>query len=241
MRYIHDGSFEAILTAVFYAYKNKELDCEIVSEKENQSFFEQRIIFPEQDKAIRVLDSCRQKISQNFLHDIYYVYLSELPHSGTLIKDYIRLGLRYGRLVHQYLHLQTVYDVMQIRKKVSLEAHRLKGLVRFSKSDAIYYADITPDFNVLLLVSRHFEKRMPNEKWIICDLKRKTAALHLENETIISEMTKIIKPPSCPDETERAWCEFYNSIAIDERRNEKLRKNMMPERYWKNMTEFKAL
>ena len=109
------------------------------------------------------------------------------------------------------------------------------------KSGEIYYADITPDFNVLLPVSRHFEKRMPNEKWIIRDLKRKTAALHFEKETVIAEMTEIIKPNSCADETERVWREFYNSISIDSRRNEKLRRNMMPQRYWENMTEFKIL
>ncbi|MDD3767152.1 MAG: TIGR03915 family putative DNA repair protein [Eubacteriales bacterium] len=43
------------------------------------------------------------------------------------------------------------------------------------------------------------------------------------------------------DEYARLWKAFYDSIAINERRNEKCRMSHMPKRYWKNMTEMTEL
>ena len=34
------------------------------------------------------------------------------------------------------------------------------------------------------------------------------------------------------------WRKFYDTIAVEGRVNPKLRRGMMPMRYWKNMTEF---
>ena len=37
------------------------------------------------------------------------------------------------------------------------------------------------------------------------------------------------------------WLRFYDSIAIDERKNEKLRIQNMPKKYWKNLPEMNRL
>ncbi len=245
MHYIYDGSFEGLLTAVFYAFNTKQTDCEILSEKLrlNISIFDEIYVPAEKDKAERVLEKCREKISPIFLHDIYYLYLSELPQSGTLIKDYIIAGMKYGKYVYQYMHLPVVCEAVKIRKKVGNEAHRLKGLIRFSIYTAdeteIYYADITPDFNVLPVIYHHFERRMPALRWIIRDLKRRYAAIHFDGKTLLADAEEFVTPDTSKDEIELAWREFYKSIAIDERINPKLRKAIMPQRYWSNMTEFR--
>ena len=35
------------------------------------------------------------------------------------------------------------------------------------------------------------------------------------------------------------WKKYFDSIAIEQRRNERCQKNMMPVKYWKNLTEMK--
>ncbi len=240
MVYLYDGSYAALLTAVFYVFKDKQYDANIVSLRDipNMTFFGMQPVFAEDDKVERVLTGCRNKISPQFLSDIYYIYLSDLPQSATAIKNYIRDGLRYGKYVYQYLHLPSVNEAMKIIRRVSGENHRMKGLVRFSKYEDMYYSDITPDHNILPIIYKHFERRMPNEKWIIRDLVRNLAAVHFDSSTIVTEIENFATPDKCADEIETAWRTFYESIAIPERKNEKLRRNMMPKRYWQNMTEF---
>ena len=50
---------------------------------------------------------------------------------------------------------------------------------------------------------------------------------------------------SSPEEREhtyqRLWKAFYDALAIEERRNEKLRMQHCPKRFWENMTELKDL
>ena len=47
---------------------------------------------------------------------------------------------------------------------------------------------------------------------------------------------------AAPDQAEldyrRLWRRFYDTIAIEERRNPKCRMTHMPKRYWNTMTEF---
>jgi probable DNA metabolism protein len=38
-------------------------------------------------------------------------------------------------------------------------------------------------------------------------------------------------------EYRKLWKKFYDSVAIEERKNEKCRMGQMPKRYWKNLTE----
>ena len=38
-----------------------------------------------------------------------------------------------------------------------------------------------------------------------------------------------------------AWKTFYDTLSIDSRYNPELRRNFMPKRFWKNLTEIKEM
>ena len=67
----------------------------------------------------------------------------------------------------------TVLKIAQAAKMVGREKHRMEAFVRFHRIDQeIYYANVEPDFNVLPLISNHFQKRYADQKWVIYDLNR---------------------------------------------------------------------
>lgn len=238
MLYIYDGSFKGLLTAVFFVFKNKDFDC-VLASADICAEMPGRKIDTDEDKFKRVLEGCRKKISEAFIRDIYYIYLSDMPEAGTLIKDYITEGIRRGRCIRTMYGDPSVKRALDMRSKVKAENHLFKGITRFNKFNGIYIADIRPDHNILPILCPHFKRRLANEKWIICDTKRGKAALHLTADTVFADVDDICTDSFRCDEIDDAWTAFYKSIAIETRRNERLRRNYMPVRYWNNMTELK--
>jgi len=167
--YLYDGSFEGLLTAVFDAYEKTEIPDEIVYDKKFNTplFFTPHEVLTDPEKASRVAVKIAEKMGHYSLQTIIYCYLSEMSKTENAIFHYIKHGLNLGESVNSYLTDSNVATVLNLSKKVLSEAHRLKGLVRFTQIEDILYAPVSPDFNVTSLLAEHFIKRLSGEKWIL--------------------------------------------------------------------------
>ena len=76
LNYFYDGSFEGLLTAVYEAYYRRESPTHITSSQwEQQSLLDTNIhITTNEDKALKVYNSIREKISYQALKNIYHAY-----------------------------------------------------------------------------------------------------------------------------------------------------------------------
>lgn len=244
--YIYDGSFEGLLTAIYNAYYSKDKPIEILEESEFQpSLITQSVnIHTDAEKANKVLNAIKNKISENVLDSIYYVFLSNHMGKGTLIYNYIKLGFNYGAKVDLHTYNDTIIKIHKTIKKVTGETHLMLGFVRFQLVGSnIYYSTIEPDHNILALIAPHFEKRLSDQNWIIHDIKREIAAIYNLKEWVIVhfEKSKIsnINPTNCEDFYNSLWKDYFSSTTIMNRLNPKLQKMHVPRRYWKHMNEFK--
>ena len=134
-------------------------------------------------------------------------------------------------------------DVIQFRdllKRVSGEIHSFKGLLRFDEKEGILFAKFEPQNDILFFVYRHFKSRLVNEKFVIADLRRDKAVIYNgeRGEFFKFEMNENLKSQ---DAYVDLWLSFYDAVAIDERKNEKLRMQNMPKKYWKNLPEMNRL
>ena len=101
-------------------------------------------------------------------------------------------------------------------------------------------AEIAPRNRVLPLLRGHFCERCYNETFFIYDRTHHEALLYANGRSRIVPLASFEAAP--PDAEEAAyrklWTRFYDTIAIRERENPKLRMTHMPKRYWDTMTEF---
>jgi len=147
--------------------------------------------------------------------------------------------------------------VWRIRCSVS-RRHAYLGLLRFRQvSPELYLADFSPDFHLMPLVLPHFCERLPDQPFVIRDLKRDLTALHVPGRTV---RIFVMAPPGIHDEppafADRAlpapttsdpsasgdpfdalWRRYLERLTIPERRNIKLQRANMPKKYWKYLTE----
>lgn len=240
MIYVYDGSIEGLFTVIFNAYKVLEEVDTITKRSQQMDFIKDRIkCTTELDKARRVKNSIIKNFSYSFYDSIVKVFASssdkkEIAIAKTLKKLYVN-GFYYLESADE--------DVIQFRdllKRVSGEIHSFKGLLRFDEKEGILFAKFEPQNDILFFIYRHFKSRLVNEKFVIADLRRDKAVIYNgeRGEFFKFEMDENLKSE---DAYVDLWLSFYDAVAIDERKNEKLRMQNMPKKYWKNLPEMNRL
>ena len=135
---------------------------------------------------------------------------------------------------------ETLHPVAAAVRHLNGEAHLLKGFLRFSELGGILGSEIEPKNRVLPILRGHFCARYQNEKFFIYDRTHHEALFYAAGKAVIRPLADFQMAP--PNETEAAyrllWKRFYDTVAIRERENPKLRMTHMPKRYWSTMTEF---
>jgi len=241
MIYVTDGSFEGILTAIYDAYENKEDPESIVSQGFYQVSLDSgvREISTDEEKYRRVYNAVIRKMSQQAIEIMYKAWLSEYTEIGTALYKYLKIGLKLGPKVLSYLQNPDVSLVNDLAGKVSFEAHRFLGILRFKKlASGLYYARIEPDNNIIMLVTEHFKNRFSDQPWMIHDAKRKVFALYDTNQVIFINEDIDIQTENDKDTVfEELWKNYFKAISIEDRKNPGLQKRFLPRRYWRNLTE----
>lgn len=239
---IYDGTIEGLFSAITHVIDENDIQPRFSAGGEEQpGLFDSPSVHPtDHDKADKLLTSASESMSSLSISNMLHVFLSSESDKERYIFDYLRAGFRYGLSLDNHLTEYPVDIINRVAARVRHEAHRMKGLVRFSSvEDGTLYAPVEPDHDILPLIAGHFKRRMPGERWMIHDLKRGRAALYEKGRVDIVPVTLNRQP--APDEKEEfyssLWRGFHKRIAIKERSNPRLQKQFMPVRYWKYLTE----
>ena len=250
---VYDGSFNGYLTAIFKAFEQKLLLADIQKEEQAQRglFSDAEMVYTEIDKAKRVWNGIQKK-NHTAMKNIYFAFLSENKGIELLLYRYIQKLYSRTELLHLNFSDDHVLKVAQLAKSVGREKHRMEAFVRFQLTkDGIYFSTIEPDFDVLPLISKHFKSRYADQQWLIYDVKRKYGIYYdLNSVELISldlkevhanRATKSAVFTASEYEYQDLWNNYFKSTTIASRVNMKLHIQHVPKRYWKYLSEKKAV
>ena len=240
--YLYDGTFDGLLTAYFYAYKDTNLYTICAQAKHQPALHETvKQIATQTDKAERIRKSVYDKLSSTVMYNLYLLYLSELPDCDVLGLRYLRLCYQHGISINQAKHHPVIRQVEDYRYKVTRELDRMKGFLRFQQIDKqVYYAKFAPDHNQLPLLRRHLMRRFSDQKWIVHDQRRNIALVYNLFDSMIVPLTQEEATALLQDKQDdyiHLFQRYFNTIAIKERTNKRLQDQSMPHRYRQYMPE----
>ncbi len=250
--FTYDNTFEGLLSCVFFAYEQKIYPSSIISDsKQKPLFFDYSFhIVTDEAKSNRVWNKLNIILSSFALRMLFNVWLSELPEREMLLFRYICKNIDAPSSIEMNFGDPDVIQVSKIAKKVGSEARKIIQFVRFQQTkDNIYFAPVSPRYNVISMSTNHFKKRFADQEWIIFDTKRHYGLYYDLN--IISEVTfdiSVLNAFTSGSLTEDKasdselffkdlWKAYFEHLTIKERFNPKLQKQMMPVRFWKYITE----
>lgn len=260
---LYEPSFEGWLSAVFYVYTNKLQDDESLQLIAHDCYIPSLIaqatsVATDADNAERVLIKLHKLLGRSGMRNILWGFLSEKAHIGTTLFQVIKYAIDYpSRHIMQDLGNLNVLELVQTVKSVSREKHRMEAFVRFEHTtDNIYFARVEPDFNVLPLIGEHFRQRYQDQHWAIYDVARgygiyydkskSTPSRPAALQTITDLDGAVLRnPASIHSEDEQRyqkfWQGYFTNVNIKERKNSRLHKQYLPQRYWKYLSEKQGL
>ncbi|MGD9569181.1 MAG: TIGR03915 family putative DNA repair protein [Sedimentibacter sp.] len=242
MDYLYDGTFEGLMTCIYYHYKNREATGIYDAASYQQSILSNySTIESDVEKAQIVSDAINKKISREAYIDVYYCYLSCAKNKENIILDFLIFAFKYGKNTMNFYSHEKVLPVNELSLKVGKEVHKFLGILRFSDIGGVLYSKFSSDNDILILMIEHFADRYKFEKFIIYDEKRNKACVYSDNCWEIKENLMLENIEFSQDEKniQRLWKQYFNDLAIKERTNPKLQFQFVPARYRKNMAEFK--
>ena len=252
--YIFDGTMDGLLTAVFDAYALKEQPEELLKSGDALPLFCDHTyqVTTDEEKAQRVWTGLEKKLEREALKLISVSWLSELPELSTPLFHYIYKVFQQGDISRNFAD-PDVLSVTNIARKVLHEQLRMKQFIRFQKAkDGTYLAVVSPDHNVLPIITDHFSDRFNDQPWLIYDAHRHYGFYYdghaapiritFENEFAVPfslENGKLNEDILSSDDQllQNLWRTYFKAICIKERMNPRKQLKDMPRRYWKYMTE----
>lgn len=226
---------------VYESYYKKVIPDRILKAGASSSLFDEPIeVFTEEAEALKVLEAIRKKLGFDVLANIKNCFLHDSEPIEMELFSYIRLGFKDSKALKN----QTIDCVKRVDDavfRVLKEKHKYLGFVRFKKlEDESFYAPISPENNILPLLSGHFVDRLRDQSFIIHDRARELALVYDTKEANIFSVKEFMEPSLHDDEARfsELWRSFFKTVAIEERKNTKLQRQFAPLRYREFMTEF---
>ena len=249
--YIYDKSFEGLLTVVFDAYAHKAFPDQILGDADAMPIFCDATfrVVTDREKASRVWNGLKKKISKEACGMLSVVFLSESPGIEMLIFRYMQKAFAAPSSIEVNFADEDVLQCAKLYRLVGREAERMRMFVRFQKtSDGIFFAPIEPKYNVLALVADFFTDRFGNQKWVVYDVKRnygiyydlkKTETICFDKLDFDQHTGKLNDSQAAVDEHlfQSLWKSYFTSTTIKERLNPKLHRQLLPKRFWKFLPE----
>ena len=260
---LYEPSFEGWLSAVFYVYASRLQDHEYLQLIDQNRYVPSLItqstsVTTDEDKAERVLVKLNKLLGRSGMRHVLWGFLSEKDNIGTILFQVVKYAIDYpDRHIMDDLGNLDVLELVQTVKSVGREKHRMEAFVRFEHTtDDIYFARVEPDFNVLPLIGEHFRQRYQDQHWAIYDLVRgygiyydkskSTPSRPAALQTITDLDDAVLRnPTSIHSEDEQRyqkfWQGYFTNVNIKERKNPRLHKQYLPQRYWKYLSEKQVL
>lgn len=247
--YSCEPTWEAMLTCIYIAWasknghKNIRLEIEPI---EQYSLFDNYIhVDADFEKAESVINAINYKISPYVYRELAYTSMAYEDDVLDNIFHVLILGFSLGPNVLEMVAYKDIMRNREIRTRLGREQCRFKEAVRFHQINRDFYiAHIEPKSRLVPALGGYFSDRMPSENWMIVDDVHGEAVVHpKDSEYYIrrlnkEELDRLLETENENDAYTDLWKVFYDSIAIEERTNEKCRRNHFPIWTRKHAVEF---
>ncbi len=240
MTYFFDGSKDAFLTAFLLAYRDE--DAFLTAGSRQLALGQQSVFVCADTQKARKCEARLRGFDTACMHDLDMLLRSGEDARGQIAFLYFRLIAARRRAVRGELAEDAVSEAIGCIRRVALEAHRLKGFVRFMEcAGGALYAPISPDNDVCDLLLPHFRARLPQLPFVLHDVRRAKAAVWDGAHAFTAPLARADVVLSADEEGWQAlWRRYYASVNIPSRRRLQQMKGYMPVRYWKFLPECPA-
>lgn len=246
-----EDSVEGILTGVYEAYalhaKHSATHLQATGIDNYCLFTTYQKIAPDPEKSKKVLRTIARRFGPDAYAHLFRAMVSYDQEKADAVYHTIVIGLsnQYNGKLMEHLSNPYIHKVFTLSRNTIGEYDHLRGFLRFQElKGGILLARYKPKNDITAMLMPHFADRLPKENFAIYDEGRHFYAVHPKGQQWYMVRGDL---PFHKDEIEYSQEEkeyqalyrhFCQTIAIKERKNQNLQRNMLPLRFREYMPEF---
>lgn len=253
-----EDSIDGIFTGIYDAWASRLGHKNITlssGQNQNLTLFSKFISVPsDSEKSRKVSRTLIQKLGVFFYETICKCAMADgscrklsMDKANAIYQTIVMaLSLPEGAKVLEYLGEPCIACIFELCRQTQNEGHHLLEFLRFAElKNKILFAQIHPKNDVLPILAAHFTNRLPLENFIIYDGTHQLAAVHKASKDYLivdasSLDLTLAEEFSGEEEIFRSlWCAFFESIAVESRKNLKLQIQNIPKRFWADTVELR--
>lgn len=243
-----EGIFSAVYTAWSARVGHMNVKLEILPREGEcttyELFAEYTAVETDTAHAESVARSIKGKISEKAYRSVIGAAMSCAPDKADTIYHFLVLGFAMGGAVINHLSDRYVSRIFELNRFVMNDAHFHNEFLRFEElENNVLIAKCEPQNNIVSIVAEHFSDRFSGENFIIYDVGRHIAAVHRKGYHwvlvhIQKDVIDQLEVSGKDNGYQKLWRTFFDNIAVKERINPELQRNLLRLHYRKYMTEF---
>ena len=265
--YTYDGSLEGLLSAIFTAYASKEDPSDIARAENLQPRLGQEVrdVETSMELALRVQKGICRTCGPIAFDAVKSASLSDDPATGSIVYRFVRYAMakhkphdcagctrrmRCGGLCTRGQKNSALNDIAhpsvapfhELNRTVYNERHRMMQFLRFEHMEGdVWFAQCNPLASVVPLLMDWFAGRFNTQAFMIYDEVHRIAGVYEGKDWYLVKTDELVLPERSAEERamQAAWKRFYDTVAVEARYNPELRRQFMPKRFWRNITEMK--
>lgn len=254
--FLCEDSIDGILTGVYdawashYGHKNIQLSC--ADSGDSVLFYEYIQVQTDFEKSHRVSDTLIRRFGMPFYEQICLAAMADgscrkltMDKANAIYQTIVMaLALPQSAGVLQFLGEPCISCLFELQRQTSNEGHHLIEFLRFTElSNGVLFAQIHPKNYVLPMLADHFSNRLPLENFMIYDATHRLAVIHRASSDYLTvdasplDLSRIREVSEQEAHWQQLWKTFFDTIAIDARKNQKLQSQNIPKRFWADTIE----
>jgi probable DNA metabolism protein len=248
---VHDGSFPGFLCAAAEAInlaKRGRAVPGIRSGTEAPGLFELEFPVHRDDRrAASLWTRLVSELGEAALAQCHEAFCSDLSgREAATLGVLVRLALKGSSALDELSDPDSGL-LERAATRARAQAQLMTGLLRFSElADGSWYARFSNECRLLPLMGGHFAARFPTMRFVIHDRGRGEAVLSAPGRpwrivsgfSLSPEWSGEVPPLSGDELRLRAcWAQYFDAVAIRERRNPGLQMSRMPKKHWQDLPE----
>ena len=241
--YLYDGSFPGFLCCVFESFVQHEIPFAVFTpQRETPTLYPVREIPTDPARARRVYTSFRPRLGPQSARLVTRGFCSGEEDKELRLLRFLHLGYALGPGAVQRMGHPDVAPLYAMNKSLDWEQDKFQGFVRFEEHGGMLCGVIHPKNHILPLLQGHFCARYPEEDFLIYDASHQSVLLWQDHKAQLLQLAQPLELPP-PDAREQMlqqmWKQFYDTLAISQRRSEQGRMTHCPKRFWGDLVELR--
>ena len=244
-----EHNWDAMLCCIYAAFQSKKghknISLMLEPVYETTLFDEYIHVDADAQTASKMRNGISNSISYYFYREMMYVSMTYEEDVLDNIYRCLLLGFNYGEEILNAVQYKNIMRHHEMKKRLENEVCRFREFIRFHEIDkGIYVAHIEPKSPLVVALGPIFQDRMPSEHFVIVDDVHREAIVHRKDRPFFmvtlteSELERLKETEEANDSYTDLWKAFFESIAIEERKNEKCQLSHFPLWTRKHVVEF---